>query len=335
MSTIDSVTSLVQGIREQNRRALAKSITLVESTRADHRERAMAVMQALASDGRAASSIRIGISGAPGVGKSTFIEVLGMLAIANGRRVAVLSVDPSSRISGGSILGDKTRMPQLAQAREAYIRPSAAGHTLGGVARRTRETLALCEAAGFDLILVETVGVGQSETNVANMTDMFVLLLLPMAGDELQGIKRGIMELADLVLVNKADGEQRPLAEATVADYRNAMRLMRPRSDVWQPTVQMCSALAKEGIENVWTAILNHDDALRSSGELARRRADQASAWLWEELAEQLMYRLSHDQSLAARIAALENDVMNDRMAAPVAAAEILDLYLNNAERTP
>ena len=219
---------LAEGIRSGDRRALAKGITLVESTRADHREAAARLLELIMP--YTGNSIRLGISGVPGVGKSTFIESFGNHVISQGHRLAVLAVDPTSALSGGSILGDKTRMETLARHPDAYIRPSPAGQTLGGVTRRTRETLLLCEAAGFDVIIVETVGVGQSETAVAQMTDMFLLLLLPGGGDELQGIKRGIMELADLILVNKADGDQQAAANRTVADYRMAVHFLHPRS---------------------------------------------------------------------------------------------------------
>ena len=234
----DSNESLAAAIKACDRRALAKGITLVESTRSYHRQQAAELLETLMP--ATGNSIRIGISGVPGVGKSTFIEAFGNLLLERGHRVAVLAVDPTSAVTGGSILGDKTRMETLAFAKNAFVRPSPAGKTLGGVTRRTRESLLLCEAAGFDVILVETVGVGQSETAVADMTDMFVLLLLPAGGDELQGIKRGIMELADLVLVNKADGEQTNSANQTMADYRSALHFMKSRFASWQPQVLAC-----------------------------------------------------------------------------------------------
>ena len=242
--------ALADGVLDGNRRALAQAITLIESTRRDHRAAASDLLERLMP--HAGGSIRLGISGVPGVGKSTFIEALGNHVIDPGHRVAVLTVDPSSAISGGSILGDKTRMELLSRRPEAYIRPSPAGKTLGGVTRRSREALILCEAAGFDVIIVETVGVGQSETKVADMTDMFVLLLLPGGGDELQGIKRGIMELADLILINKADDELKALAGRSAAEYRNALRLLHPRSANWKVEVQTCSARDGTGIAEAW-----------------------------------------------------------------------------------
>jgi len=242
--------ALAEGVVNGNRRALAQAITLIESTRPDHRTAASDLLQRLMP--QAGHSIRVGISGVPGVGKSTFIEALGNHVIDAGHRVAVLTVDPSSAISGGSILGDKTRMELLSRRPEAYIRPSPAGKTLGGVTRRSREALILCEAAGYDVVIVETVGVGQSETRVADMTDMFILLQLPGGGDELQGIKRGIMELADLILINKADGELKALAGRSAADYRNALRLLHPRSANWKVEVQTCSARDGRGIAEVW-----------------------------------------------------------------------------------
>ena len=247
-------TLLIDAVLSGERRALARAITLIESTRSDHHVEANRLLEALMP--HTGNSIRVGISGAPGVGKSTFIEALGNHVIDQGHKVAVLTVDPSSAISGGSILGDKTRMETLARRPEAYVRPSPSGNTLGGVTRRSRETLLLCEAAGFDVIFVETVGVGQSETRVAEMTDMFVLLLQPGAGDELQGIKRGIMELADLVLINKADGPLKRIAEESSVEFRNALRLLRPRIEGWKVPVQTCSSLERDGIDEAWKAVL-------------------------------------------------------------------------------
>jgi LAO/AO transport system kinase len=254
-----------------DRRALAKAITLIESTRADHREQAQLLLaDALPKTGQA---FRIGISGTPGVGKSTFIESFGLHLCAQGQRVAVLAVDPSSTRHGGSILGDKTRMPGLAVHPSAFIRPSPSGGTLGGVARRTRESMLLCEAAGFDVVLVETVGVGQSETAVAQMTDVFVLLMAPAGGDELQGVKRGIMELADVLVVNKADGALLPIATATLADYSSALRLVRPRSPHWTPQAHLASALHGTGIDDVWTVLRNYRATMETVGEWSARRS--------------------------------------------------------------
>ncbi|WXG53146.1 MAG: methylmalonyl Co-A mutase-associated GTPase MeaB [Candidatus Sedimenticola sp. (ex Thyasira tokunagai)] len=237
-------------------------------------------------------SIRIGISGVPGAGKSTFIESIGNHIIDQGHRLAVLAVDPSSALSGGSILGDKTRMETLSRRPEAFIRPSPSAGTLGGVTRRTRETMLLCEAAGHDVVLVETVGVGQSETAVAEMTDMFLLLLIPGGGDDLQGIKRGIMELADLILMNKADGDQEARANHSAADYIAALSLLHPRTRNWQVPVKICSALEGRGITEVWEVVGNYRDTLTASGELTERRAEQARSWMWSETADSLLTSL-------------------------------------------
>jgi LAO/AO transport system kinase len=322
VALVDDLQELASRVSAGERRALAKAITLVESTRARDRVRAATLLGALPSGG--APSVRVAISGPPGVGKSTFIEAFGLHAIGQERRVAVLSIDPSSSLSGGSILGDKTRMYDLSRHRDAFIRPSPAGTTLGGVARRTRESMLLCEAAGYDLIIVETVGVGQSETAAAGMTDAFVVLLLPLGGDELQGIKRGIMELADIVLVNKADGDQRPAAARTVADYRSALRLLRPRSPLWTPIVDSCSALTLEGVSDAWTHVLAHHGVFVETGELTRTRSEQARKWLWEELTDQVTAWLRTDAAMAQALAACEAAVVRGELAPPAAAARIL-----------
>jgi LAO/AO transport system kinase len=309
-----------------DRRALARAITLIESTRADHRRQAEALLEeVLPKTGR---SLRIGISGPPGVGKSTFIEAFGRHAIAAGKRLAVLAVDPTSRLSGGSILGDKTRMSELSRMKEAFIRPSPAGLTLGGVARRTREALLLCEAAGFDLIIVETVGVGQSETAVAEMVDLFLLLLLPGGGDDLQGIKRGIMELADLVVVNKADGDLAPAAERAAADVANALRLMQPLHKSWSPEVLRCSALRDIGIDHVWERAQAFASAMGASGELPARRRVQAKAWLWHELSDNLLETLKAHPAVAERLVELEDKVAAGRIAPATAARQVLAAFL-------
>ena len=320
--------ALADGVLAGNRRALAQAITLIESTRNDHRAAASALLQRLMP--HAGNSIRLGISGVPGVGKSTFVEALGNHVIDSGHRVAVLTVDPSSAISGGSILGDKTRMELLSRRPEAYIRPSPAGTTLGGVTRRSREALILCEAAGFDVVIVETVGVGQSETKVADMTDMFVLLQLPGGGDELQGIKRGIMELADLVLINKADDELQALAERSAAEYRNALRLLHPRSANWKVEVQTCSARDGVGIAEVWDAVLQHRETLESSGQLMQRRAAQARDWMWSEVSESLIAALQIDAGVRKQIPALEAAVSEGEIPPTVAAGQLLDIFLNH-----
>jgi LAO/AO transport system kinase len=310
-----------------DRRALAQAITLVESTRTDHRAAANDVLKQLIP--HTGKSIRLGISGVPGVGKSTFIEALGNHLIDLGHRVAVLTVDPSSAISGGSILGDKTRMELLSRRPEAFIRPSPAGRTLGGVTRRSREALILCEAAGFDVVIVETVGVGQSETSVAEMTDMFLLLLLPGGGDELQGIKRGIMELADLVLINKADDELEALAGISAAEYRNALRLLHPRSANWAVEVKTCSARDGVGIDKAWEAVERHHEILLQSGQLQSRRAEQARAWMWSEVNESLVSSLRNDPEVRERIPDLEHAVSEGRLPPAEAAAKLLKTFLN------
>jgi len=320
--------ALASAVLGGDRRALARAITLVESTRADHRTTASALLERLIP--HAGNSIRIGISGAPGVGKSTFIEALGNHLIDRDHRVAVLTVDPSSAISGGSILGDKTRMEKLARRPEAYIRPSPSGNTLGGVARRSRESLLLCEAAGFDVIIVETVGVGQSETRVAEMTDTFILLLQPGGGDELQGIKRGIMELADLVLVNKADGDLESLAERSAREYRNAMALLHPRSADWKVEVHTCSALTGAGIARAWDTVLRHHKHLQSNGQLTSRRSEQARAWMWSELQDRLIADLMEDPQVRERLPMLEAMVGEGVMPAASAAEQLLDIYLKH-----
>lgn len=331
MSPPDSVAEqntaeLAAAVRSGDRRALAQAITLVESTRPDHRAAASELLELLMP--HTGNSIRIGISGAPGVGKSTFIEALGNHVIEQGHRVAALAIDPSSAISGGSILGDKTRMETLARRSEAYIRPSPTGTTLGGVTRRSRETLLLCEAAGFDVILVETVGVGQSETKVADMTDMFVLLLLPGGGDQLQGIKRGIMELADLVLINKADGDTEALAARAATEYRNALQLLRPRTADWTVEVHTCSARDNVGVTDAWDVMTRHQELLRSTDELTARRSGQAQSWMWSEVQDSLIADLAQDVDVQKNIKALEDAVSAGKTPATVAAGQLLDIYL-------
>ncbi len=321
----DSNESLAAAIKAGDRRALAKGITLVESTRSDHRQQAAELLETLMP--ATGNSIRIGISGVPGVGKSTFIEAFGNLLLERGHRVAVLAVDPTSAVTGGSILGDKTRMETLAFAKNAFVRPSPAGKTLGGVTRRTRESLLLCEAAGFDVILVETVGVGQSETAVADMTDMFVLLLLPAGGDELQGIKRGIMELADLVLVNKADGEQTNSANQTMADYRSALHFMKSRFASWQPQVLACSSLKNSGIAEVWQEVESFRSATTATGELQQHRAQQARSWMWSETAEALVADLKNHPAVKSLVPELEQAVLRGELPPTLAAQRLIEHY--------
>ena len=320
-TTSTDPSALAAAVRSGDRRALARAITLVESTRDDHREQARALLEALMP--HTGSAVRVGISGAPGAGKSTFIEALGVHVADAGHRVAVLAVDPSSTRSGGSILGDKTRMEQLSRRPDAFIRPSPTGGTLGGVARRTREAMLCCEAAGFDVVFVETVGVGQSEVAVAGMVDLFLLLLAPAGGDELQGVKRGIVELADLVVVNKADGELRAAARRTASDYANALHIVHP-SGSWVPRVLMCSALTGEGIDAVWDVIEEHQHTVLGNGERERRRAAQARDWMWSEVTDTLLDRLRNDERVAALIAPLEQEVEAGAISPAAAAYRIL-----------
>jgi len=273
-------------IRGGDRRAVARTITKIESTLDRDQREARAILEALVP--YTGGAVRLGITGPPGVGKSTFIEALGMQLIEHGHRVAVLAVDPSSPVTGGSILGDKTRMQTLSVRSEAFIRPSPSGGSLGGVAHRTRESMLVCEAAGYDVVLVETVGIGQSEVAVASMVDFFLVLLLPAGGDELQGIKKGVMELADAVVVNKADGSTRKAAERTAQDYRNALSLIRPSTTAWSPRALLASALEGKGIDEVWQTVLEHRSALEEAGEFASRRRSQASAWMWSLVQEGL-----------------------------------------------
>ena len=329
MSANTDPAELAEAVCAGSRRALARAITLVESTRRDHRKLAAALLERLAA--RVDDSMRIGISGVPGVGKSTFVDAFGLHAIEQGRRVAVLSVDPSSSLSGGSILGDKTRMEQLSRHPQAFVRPSPARQSWGGVARHTCEAIALCEAARFDLTIVETVGVGQSETAVVEMTDMFVLLLMPAAGDQLQGIKRGIMELADLVLINKADGELLGAARRAADDYQQALRLIQPRSSLWTATVQVCSALDRTGIREAWETVCRYHEAMTCSGNLAARRGAQAKKSMWDEATQEWIEALRNHPTVRDRLAALEMDVSAGRLPAAVAAQQLLDAFLNRA----
>jgi LAO/AO transport system kinase len=315
---------LAEALISGDRRALARAITLIESTRSDHREEAEAlVARLLPHTGKA---IRIGISGAPGVGKSTFIEAFGLYLLGQGKRLAVLAVDPSSPLSGGSILGDKTRMHELSRDERAFIRPSPTAGTLGGVARRTREAGLACEAAGFDVVIVETVGVGQSETAVAEMVDLFVLLLPPAGGDELQGIKKGIVELADLILVNKADGDLEAAANRAVAEYVGAVHLLRPSTANWSPPVLKVSALHNRGLDIVWQMIGRYRTAL-GPDRLAQRRAQQARAWMWNEIEEGMMAALRGHPEVARRLTELETQVAAGRMTPTEAARTILGAF--------
>ena len=327
VSTHVDTASLARELRAGERRALARAITLIESTRADHRASAVGLLNELGT--AAAPTLRVGISGVPGVGKSTFIDVLGCHVCDAGHRVAVLTIDPSSARSGGSILGDKTRMPQLALRDEAFIRPSPTSGALGGVGRHTRETVLICEAAGFDVVLVETVGVGQSEVSVANMTDVFLLLLLPGGGDELQGIKRGIMELADVVMINKADGDLVDTARQTAADYANAIRLLQPKYVGWQVPVEAGSALHHEGVEAVWSHIRRYAVLLRESGQFDRQRTEQAVAGLWDGVRDSLRAAIETDHRLSDTVADLEHRVRERSLPATVAAERLVAAFLS------
>ncbi len=318
---------LAGAVRAGDRRALARAITLVESRRDDHRREAVDLLDELlpASGG----GIRIGISGAPGAGKSSLIEAIGLHAIAEGHRVAVLAVDPSSSRTGGSILGDKTRMADLGRHPDAFIRPSPTGGTLGGVARRTREALLVCEAAGFDVVLVETVGVGQSEVAVADMVDLFVLVASPAGGDELQGIKRGIMELADVIVVNKADGDLLAPARRAAADLRKAVHLLRPKREAWEVPVLLVSALTGTGVEEFWRAIAGAHAAWSTDGQLDRARARQSVSALWSEFTDALVDHVRADRRVGSRSKELEAAVAAGRVTPGAAAHELLALALH------
>ena len=324
MNTAQDIKELAQKIASGDRRALARAITLVESGRSDHRTDAMALLDILALGRRQA--LRIGLSGTPGVGKSTFIESFGLMLTGLGHRVAVLAVDPSSARSGGSILGDKTRMDLLARDPNAFIRPSPSQTQLGGVARRTREAVALCEAAGYDIVLIETVGVGQSETAVAQMADLFLLLLAPAGGDELQGVKRGIMEIADMILVNKADGALAQQATRTCADYAGALRLMRKRSQDPDgfPKAMTVSALETIGLSEAWSEMKTLCNWRRETDVWERTRASQAKYWFAEEVRLQLLAKIARDPSLGDQMARLEKDVSAGRISPAAAAAQIV-----------
>ncbi len=317
------------GVLAGDRRILSKTITLIESSLPAHREFSQIILdRLLPSTGRA---IRLGITGVPGVGKSTFIESLGTHLTGAGQRLAILTVDPSSTRSGGSILADKTRMEKLAVEQNAYIRPSPSGGALGGVARKTRETMLVCEAAGFDVIIVETVGVGQSETTVASMVDFFLVLMLAGAGDELQGIKKGIVELADAIVINKADGDNVDRARRARKDYENALHLLRPVSNVWQPPVLVCSALETTGIGDVWKTICDHNQQMTAAGELNAKRRRQAVAWMWTLVEEGLRERFQRHPDVRNRMPAVLKAVEKGETT-PTTAANRLLFLLDNRE---
>lgn len=323
MNKTHDIPALAEAIRKGERRALARAITLVESGRADHRAQALALLEAL---GTGKQALRIGLSGTPGVGKSTFIESFGLMLTGMGKRVAVLAVDPSSARSGGSILGDKTRMDQLARDPNAFIRPSPSQSQLGGVARRSREAVALCEAAGFDIVLIETVGVGQSETVVAQMADLFILLLAPAGGDELQGVKRGIMEMADIILVNKADGDLKAQATRTCADYAGALRLLRkrPQDPKGFPKALTISALEAKGLSTAWAEMEALIDWRREHGVWAATREAQAGYWFAEDVRQGMLALLQEDPELARALAEARAAVAEGTLSATSAAEQVL-----------
>ena len=323
MTRLDALQATDPPVR---RRALAKSITLLESTRPDHRAQADAMLNTLLP--HTGKAMRLGISGVPGVGKSTFIEALGLMLIAQGHRVAVLAIDPSSSIGGGSILGDKTRMEHLSVNAAAYIRPSPASGTLGGVAEKTREAMLVCEAAGYDVVIVETVGVGQSETAVASMTDMFVLLQLPNAGDDLQAIKKGVMELADLVVINKADLDPAAATRAQ-AHISSSLRMIGAHGDVaqWQPQVMPMSALKGDGLGAFWSAVQEFHRLQRASGAFAARRKKQALAWMWDTVHARLQADFRQHPAVRQALPDTVRDVTEAQVAPSVAARRLLDLF--------
>jgi LAO/AO transport system kinase len=319
------IGELADAVRAGDRRWLARAITLVESRKPEHQALAGALLTELMPDTGGAD--RIGLTGVPGVGKSTFIDQFGINLTAAGHQVAVLAVDPTSQRTGGAILGDKTRMARLANDPKAFVRPSPAGDSLGGVARRTRETILLCEAAGFDVVLVETVGVGQSETTVSQMVDIFVVLMLAGAGDELQGIKKGVLELADLIAVNKADGDNVQRARLAALDYRRAIHLMSAASPNWTPPVLTCSAVANTGLAEIWTQIEAHREKLSASGERAERRRQQQIGWMWSMISDRLLDEFRAWPAVQQQLSAVESAVLSGELPAGAAADRLLAAF--------
>ena len=320
-----AVHELVDGVLGGDRAAVGRAVTLVESNRYDHRAEARDLLDALAP--HAVDAQRVGVTGVPGVGKSTFIEALGSSLTAVGHRVAVLAVDPTSTVTGGSILGDKTRMPRLSNDPSAFVRPSPSAGTLGGVTRTTRETMVVLEAAGHDVVLVETMGIGQSETVVAAMVDFFLVLMLPGAGDELQGIKKGVLELADMIAVNKADGENLPAARTAVRDYSAALRLTHPASPTWTPPVVTCSGLTGDGLDDLWGRVLGHRSVMTASGEWEDRRRAQQLAWMWSMVEDRLLDSLRRDPAVLELLRTAEADVLEGRTTPAAAAERLLDAF--------
>lgn len=319
------IETTVAELRKGNRLILAKTITLMESSLAAHQFTAQAILDKLLP--HTGGAIRLGITGVPGVGKSTLIESLGMMLLEKGLRIAVLAVDPSSSRSGGSILADKTRMKRLAAEGGSFIRPSPAGGTLGGVARKTREIMLVCEAAGFDVIIVETVGIGQSEITVASMVDFFLVLILAGAGDEIQGIKKGFLEMADAIAVNKADGDNVERARIAQRDYATALHLLRPSSPNWSPPVLACSAREQTGIADIWALVLKHRDILTVSGELMQRRKGQALAWMWSLVEEGLKDSFQHHPEVQKQLPGLMREVEEGRISPTAAAGRLLSFF--------
>ncbi len=317
-------SDLARNIRAGDRATLARAITLIESKRADHRKTAHQLVQELLP--LTGKAVRLGITGAPGAGKSTTIDVLGTYLTGRGHKVAVLAVDPSSTRTGGSILGDKTRMAQLASDPNAFVRPSPSSGTLGGVAAKTRETMLVCEAAGYDVVMVETVGIGQSETAVADMTDFFLVLMLPGAGDELQGLKKGIVELADMIAINKADGDNIERAKFAAAEYRAALNILTPQSVTWSPPVITYSALTGNGVPELWAQVLAHKEKMTASGELLTRRREQQVKWMWTMLEERLTARLRSDPAVRGKLKTAEAQVAAGKLAPTLAVEEIAKL---------
>lgn len=318
------VDDFVRGVLDGDRAMLARAITLVESLRVDHRALAEELLQRVLP--KTGTAMRVGITGVPGVGKSTAIDQLGMNLIERGHKVAVLAIDPTSRRTGGAILGDKTRMERLSQQRAAFIRPSPTAGTLGGVARRTRETMALVEAAGFDVVIVETVGVGQSETAVSDMVDFFLVLLLAGAGDELQGIKRGVIELADMIVVTKADGDNVARVTQSAADLKSALGILTPASQNWMPPVMAISAKDNRGLDEMWDRIVEHRRVMTASGEFETRRQEQRVTWMRDMLTDRFAGLLRSDPAIARRVRDLEHEVGAGRLAPPLAVAEVMRL---------
>ncbi len=322
LKTPDEIAALAARVRNGERAALGRAITLIESRRADHQAAGQALLQDLLAD--TGKAWRIGITGVPGAGKSTTIGTLGNKLVSAGHRLAVLAVDPTSQRTGGSILGDKTRMSDLAVQSQACIRPSPAGRTLGGVARRTRETMLVCEAAGYDVVIVETVGIGQSETAVADMVDFFICLMVPGAGDDLQGIKKGVLEIADLIAVNKADGDNLARARHAAADYRAALNIVTPENSFWRPPVLCISGLTGDGLDELWQQVTQHRQLAEETGELNERRSRQQVGWMWSLLNERLMSRFREHGDVAKALSDTENQVRQGILSPTLAAEQLL-----------